>query len=156
MKLTRPIEIEEGEIKKRHVCPYCEKEFSNGKALGGHKRIHLYKMRGRKNLKLPFSSNLNSESVVSVSDLEQVPAAFRKVLEEDLKDVLPRWGSVGKRGKMGYGHIIRTSSNAEKMIPPPSQFIWPNKLRAEKGDHQRVHSFDLNELPPEAVENGLD
>lgn len=178
MKLKRPIEIEEGEIMKRHVCPFCEKEFSNGKALGGHKRIHLYKIRGRNNRKLCFSSNLNSESVSAssstVSDVEQVPSC--KVPGEDLKDVLPRWGSVGKRGKKGYGHIIRKSSYTEKMELPPSQFMWPrsdsfgpnnkhnklhknivsqHKLHVEKGD-RRAHSFDLNELPPEAIENGLD
>ncbi|XP_022728737.1 uncharacterized protein LOC111284288 [Durio zibethinus] len=33
-------------ISKKHICPVCSKEFTSGKALGGHIRIH---MKGSKN-----------------------------------------------------------------------------------------------------------
>ncbi|RID41067.1 hypothetical protein BRARA_J01055 [Brassica rapa] len=37
--------IEEEEKKKKHICCECGKRFKSGKALGGHKRIHVLEAR---------------------------------------------------------------------------------------------------------------
>ncbi|KFK27201.1 hypothetical protein AALP_AA8G348500 [Arabis alpina] len=39
------MDLEEGEEDKKHICCECGKEFRSGKALGGHKRIHMVETR---------------------------------------------------------------------------------------------------------------
>ncbi|KAM6576724.1 hypothetical protein CsatB_028561 [Cannabis sativa] len=44
MQIVLSMEFNSGE-EKNHICSYCGKRFSSGKALGGHKRFHIQQKR---------------------------------------------------------------------------------------------------------------
>ncbi|KAM7522662.1 hypothetical protein LguiA_012564 [Lonicera macranthoides] len=90
------------------TCDFCGKIFSSGKALGGHRRCHLQKLKngGVDYIKSPPSTEQVSDPVAEEEGCT------------DLTKALPCWVVKGKRGRTGIPHSpSRAEDQEEKVLP---------------------------------------
>ncbi|CAH8392197.1 unnamed protein product [Eruca vesicaria subsp. sativa] len=97
----------EGEEEKKHICSECGKRFKSGKALGGHKRIHVLEAR-------KFSM-VRPKMVVSGGEVGRSETSERDDFEVDCCVCHKKFTSM----KALYGHMRFHPDRGWKGVLPP-------------------------------------
>ncbi|ESQ42818.1 hypothetical protein EUTSA_v10015446mg [Eutrema salsugineum] len=133
---AKSMDLEEGDVEeeeeKKHICCECGKRFKSGKALGGHKRIHVLEAR-----KLAMVRPKMESGVVGRSDQ-------RDELEVDCCVCHKKFTSM----KALYGHMrFHPDRGWKGVLPPPHPLGYSSSstLSIDDHDHGEFISSDYDD-----------